>query len=200
MIWQLLISITTIALALVVLEWAVVRFGIPSRHSRKLAHVGTALLVIIISLIFGWKLFIPLGTLFVVVMFVLHAFFPLKSISDRRDTSLGVVLFPFGVAVSAVIAENQIAFTVAIIILGIADTFAYYVGSRVKSQRLVFGKSLAGSTAFFACVLAVLIFFIPVQAAFGIALGLAFIELFSPHGSDNFTVPVAAVLAFTYLL
>lgn len=197
MILNFFISCVVIVGAIILLEWLTIRFAIPGHHSRKIAHVGTALLVIIISLLFGWKLFILLGSAFVLVMLALYLFLPLKSLSHRHRESLGIVLFPLGVAVAAFITTSQEVFIALIAILGVADTLAYYIGTRIKSTRLALGKTVAGGVAFFVCTVIVLTFVASPQVAFGVALCLTLTELTSPFGIDNASIPIVGALLFT---
>lgn len=164
---------------------------------RKIGHVGMSLLVIIIGAIVGRTGVIEVSAFFALLLLFLHFFRPLLSISDRNHDSLGEVFFPVGVAITAFIAATTKDFVAAIFILGLADTAAYFAGTRIKSPRLPFHKSVAGSLGFFVVATIILLFVTPWYFALPIAAILTVAEFIGAYGLDNFFIPVvAAVLLY----
>lgn len=178
------------------MEWATIHFNIPRIHSRKIVHVGTSLLVILFAHLFGWSLFIFLGALFVVILGLIRLIHPLESISDRTKESLGEILFPLGVMIAASICQTQLSFLTTVLILGLADTFAFYIGNLVKSPQLIHGKTVAGSLAFFAIAFLISLASGNILLAFTLASVTMIAELMGTRGLDNVTVPCVAALVF----
>jgi dolichol kinase len=106
---------------------------------------------------------------------------------------------------------SQPAVSAGVLILAFADPAAAWVGKRYGKRKLHRQKSLVGSLAFvvvaFAVASAFLLGFYP-QFTLGQRLGAAALaatagavaELFSERIDDNFTVPIAAVLASSILI
>lgn len=178
---------------LIILELAARYTKISHVIIRKIGHVGLSLTIAGLAYFLGSAIFIPIGFGFFVVALVLRRFGRLRSVSDF-STSYGEILFPLGLGVTALLAQSTPDFITCLLILGLADTAAFIIGRHIKSPKLVFNKTLAGSSAFF--VVAAIIIYLSTGnwLALPAALLLAIIELDSPRGSDNFTVPVATGL------
>jgi len=161
---------------------------------RKIGHVGMSLLVIAVGLIVGRHGVIEVSAFFALLLFFLHFFRPLKSISDRHSGSLGEVFFPIGVALTAFIAPTNADFVAAVLVLGLADTTAYFAGTRIKSPKLPFHKSIAGSLGFFVVASIILLFVTSWFWALPFAAALTIVEFLGAFGLDNLFIPVVAAL------
>jgi len=185
--------------SLILLEWATIFFHIPKPLSRKIAHVGNSLLIVSLSFLFDWQVFIYIGVIFFCILLALRLYRPLKSLSDRSRESIGEIVFPLGIAAAAFICQTYLDFTVAVLILGVSDTIAFYVGNSFKSRTLLFNKTLLGSTGFFLSVFIICLFATSPLNSLMIALSLAFVEIVSPKGLDNLSVPGVAALLLIVL-
>lgn len=194
-----LIAILCISTFLAVFEWATIHYKIPVKHSRKVVHLVTSLLVVGVALAFGWKLFVFLGLLFTVFLALARITRPFKSIEDKSSQSIGEVIFPLGVAIAASISQDIGSFIAVVLILGISDTLAYYIGSVVKSKRLLFQKTLAGTASFFVSALCISVFFFPLPIALALACATTLAELVSNKGFDNLTIPIVGALIVVLL-
>lgn len=193
-----LVPTLTLLIALGVLEAASHRMHFRPALVRKAVHVGMAALIIFFSLLFDYSIFIWLGIAFGILMLILRFTKPLKSLSDRHKQSYGEVFFPFGVTAAALFSHSTANFIAVISILGLADTAAYFIGGAVKSPKLLFSKTLAGSIVCATVTFLIALFVVqPVFAAL-VGLAVACIEAVSPRGSDNLTIPIvsAALIAF----
>lgn len=197
MILDFIIIAVIIGISLFLLEWATIYFHIPKPLSRKIAHTGISVLIIGLSILFGWQLFVYVGALFFFFLLALRLFYPLKSLSDRSVESIGEIVYPLGIMVSALVCQTQMDFVVTILILGISDTVAFYIGSNFKSKVLIFNKTLLGSAGFFFSTFAILLLAASPFSAVFLALGLTSVELFSPKGLDNLSVPAVVALLLT---
>lgn len=196
MLYNGILAVASLGGFLTLIEWATIHFNIPRMHSRKIVHVGTSLLVVLFALLFGWSLFIVLGALFIIVLGLVRVIHPLESISDRTNESLGEILFPLGVMITAILCQTEQSFLIAILILGLADTLAFYVGSTVRSPQLIYGKTIAGSAAFFAVAFIISLLSGNIFLAFILATAATVAELMGRCGLDNVTVPCVAALVF----
>ncbi len=171
---------------------------IPRIALRKAGHVGLALLVSAIALYAEKEPFIIIGLGCTIAVLILRTL-PLQSLAPFKRSSFGDVFLPLGIGLAALLAPTTTIFIVSMLVIGLADTAAQIVGSQLRSKTLHGGKTLAGSLAFF--IVSSLILFVTVQSYWilAIAVVLSVIELYSPKGSDNVTVPVAAVLLLALL-
>lgn len=121
--------------------------------------------------------------------------------------TVGELLFPVAVALTyAGAGGDRIAFAVPILVLALADSAAALVGRRLGTARYggPGGKSLEGSTAFFAttlgCTIAPLCVDPELRAAqvllvsLSVALLATLTEAVSRHGLDNLSVPLVTLL------
>lgn len=137
--------------------------------------------------------------------------------NDDSRHNYGTVYFPISLLLLVLAAWNGLmpkwVAGTAILVLGWGDGLAALVGEALRSPAgTVFGsrKSLAGTVAMF-CVSTVVVFIMTmvfepnstVSLALGRALGTglvaAYLEVFSPFGTDNLTVPLGTALYFHYL-
>jgi dolichol kinase len=172
---------------------------LPAPLLRKLVHTSTAVIVCITAVYFDYKNYIYVGSLFTILLLLARRWHPLDSLRDRSEKSFGDILFPLGIAATALIAPNANTFIGAILILGFADTMAYYIGRNMPSVKLFFNKTLAGSLGFVLCASLVAALFLPLPFAVITAVACGLTELASPSGSDNFTVPLVACVMFVFL-
>lgn len=170
---------------------------ISADETRRIAHLGSALIA------FTFPIYLPSYY----IIFLCGFFFILLAISKRRmilgsihgvtRITWGELFFPIGVALLAIIClpEQKTIFQVAVLVLGISDTLASVVGSYYP--RTIFyifknKKTVTGSLAFFISAFAVLILYgIKLPEALLFAALAAVVEVISPYGSDNVTVPLA---------
>jgi len=174
------------------------RLKFPTAWIRKLSHLGSTTLVIIVAFLFGFKLFILVGVVFAILLLGIKIIHPPKALTTKeaRD-SYGEVFFFIGVTITALIASSVWDFVVPVAILGLADTAAYVVGRSVVSPKLIFSKTVAGSLAFMVIAFFLLMIVAPWWAALIGAVVTSVAELVGLRGSDNITVPVVAVLLLT---
>ena len=167
--------------------------------SRKITHVGASLLVASLSLIIDYKLFIYLGLFFTVSMTFSRYKMPLRSLSDRAEHSYGEIFLPLGVTISALICTTLNYFICAILIVGFADTAAFYFGRHIKSPKLYKNKTIAGSFACLVIIFIISLFITSGMKSLLIAAILTIGELLSPRGSDNLSLPVLASIVYVTL-
>lgn len=170
----------------------------PAEVSRKVAHVGSAVLAAVSCLWLDHRWYVIIGVAFAAALLLARRYLPLRSLSSRAERSWGELLFGIGVAGAAAIAPGTTAFVLAVLILGLADTAAFLAGRRLPARSLLLGRTIGGSAAFL--IIAFLIA-LPagVPAAAVVAVVCAAAELVSPRGTDNLTVPVLAAALLSVL-
>lgn len=166
----------------------------PLEASRKIAHVGSAVLAAVSCLWLDFRWYVLIGLLFSAALLLARRYLPLRSLSSRAEGSWGDLLFGIGVALAGLLSDNAIVFVLAVLILGLADTAAFLVGRRWPIRIVVLSRSVGGSLAFLVVAFLITLPAGPVTATV-VALGCTVAELVSPRGTDNLTVPaIAAVL------
>lgn len=189
---DLLIALLSITALLILLEVIARLSKCPPSVMRKITHVSTSLLICLIALLMGHTIFVYLGLLFIFVLAGVRHIYPLRSLSDRASQSYGEVFFAVGIMSAAFICTTAPQFITTVLILGLADTTAYFIGRHFTSPKILFGKTILGSLAFVITSFVICLFTLSPLHALGIALVLSACELVSPYGSDNATVSIAA--------
>ncbi|MCA1949859.1 MAG: DUF92 domain-containing protein [Treponema sp.] len=195
------------------------RGAVSPKTSRKIVHIGVS----------HWWLFAmfwmksPIIASIGPAVFILLNWLSIKANAfkgmnnDESRHNYGTVYFPISLLLLVIASwsgfmPKWVAGT-AILVLGWGDGLAALVGDGLKSPAgNVFGsrKSLAGSIAMFTA--SALVVFIMTMAfdpavtiteaigrAFGTGLVAAYLEVFSPFGTDNLTVPLGTALYLHYL-
>jgi phytol kinase len=172
----------------------------PIAWVRKITHVvGGSAYIIVCAMIFNYKLMIPAGIIFAVLVFLMRLHPPKQLAQQETLYSYGESLLFVGIALTALIADSTLHFVIPIAILGLADTAAYVVGRSIKSPKLIPPKSLAGSTAFAIVAFFLLLIVAPWWLAIIGAILTSVAELIGFRGSDNITIPVVAVILLTFI-
>ena len=185
--------------------------------TRKIVHIGVSHWWLIAVACFDtWYYAIigPIAFILINTASFLFRLFPAME-HEKRSRNLGTIYFPISLLVLVILAwtghVQPWAAGMSVLILGWGDGLASLVGEQTTSPEFrVFGnrKSLLGSaTMFVASGLVATIFLLAagVSATAGIVLGRAaaiaavatFIELVTPLGLDNLTVPLLTTLFIT---
>lgn len=171
--------------------------------SRKLIHVFTSLATIALTLFLPLNGIAIIAVIFIIILAVLRSLKFWKSLYNVDRYSWGEIAFAVGVLASSLLAPNYSAFICAIAIMGLADTAAAVIGIKYgKYKILKTNKSYLGSLAF--AVIASIIFLLTDYGGFMYIVPGVFIatvvELLSPIGLDNATVPLVIVLWINFLI
>ena len=128
--------------------------------------------------------------------------------------NLGTIYYPVSLLVLTLLCWNDVlprwAGGVGILILAWGDGLAAVIGERNGGRRLIHGKTLGGSVVMFVASAVVtgtmLAVFVPemtaaalLSVALGTALLAAAVELVTPLGLDNLTVPLVSAAAAAWL-
>ncbi|KND49187.1 MAG: phytol kinase [Parcubacteria bacterium C7867-008] len=183
------------------------RFSLPASITRRVVHVLTAVVAAAAPLFVSEREIIIVSLLFAAVLWWSHSRGLLSSIHSVERKTFGEVWLPIGIAITAFLfLPNSVAsFQFGVLIMGISDPIAGFVGETRGKRRLAFlgsTKSIEGSAAFFTSSMLLTALLIPV---FGchlllIPLLLTILEFVLIFGLDNLFLPIAgAFLAQMFL-
>jgi dolichol kinase len=157
---------------------------------------------------------------FIAVTFVASPYSPfqdlrgrLRGLSDLTEEGhdLGLILYAISFSLLALLfAPKPIVIAAGVLPMAYGDSAAALVGERYgRRQRMLGGKSMAGSLAMFsvsflsiAVSLVYFSFFYPFRAseklvhAAAVAVVVTLVECLSPKGFDNITVPLLGAVTF----
>lgn len=187
-----LLSIAFVAV-FVLMEALKRKFKLSPELTRRFAHLMSGFFALL-------DFFLVQPLTFVIMLFSGLAFISIShwkniftSIHNVKRSTLGEVYLPIGQILTYFLAQGNVqVFVQSILIITFADSLAGLTSDLFKAER----KMVRGSIVFFAATLAILRFTSPAELwwLIVISLALTFVERFSPKGTDNITVPVAASL------
>jgi Dolichol kinase len=179
--------------------------GLQVEHTRKIAHSLSTLLCLSVPFCFTshwYALLFIIGSFS--ALYIGHRKQLLNSIHAVDRKTFGAYLLPVSIGIVyyiSLLLQNNLFFILPVIVLAISDPLACYFGKRYKSKVLKSGKTIAGTSAFFLSTLIICSLILCHQSTetktIGIALVISVItsgmELISPNGSDNLTIPLSVV-------
>jgi phytol kinase len=197
------------SLLLALVEFLDRKWHVDTEHSRKIAHVGGGLIGFFVPVLFSthWPMLFLAATFsaFLLLSRRLHL---LASLHPASRKSLGDVIYPWGLYIPFLLAEeNVLLYEIPVLVLIIADTSAALIGQRYGRFRYqIMGntRSLEGSltfalTAFAAILIPLLVSghvrgLVTVGFVGVIVTAVAAIEAVCPRGWDNLFIPVGTLL------
>lgn len=171
-----------------------------SENTRRIIHLLSALIAFTFPYLLSRNEIIILSGIFFVLLILSKSKKILGSIHLVDRKTYGEIFFPIGIAISAfsLLPNNSQVFQMSMLILGIADLSANIIGSNINSKRLTFwntSKTIAGTlTCFFVALIILCAYKFSLPRSILIAGLIAIIELLSPRGSDNLTIPAIIIL------
>jgi len=203
----LILTIAAVFLLLIASEWWWHRRKTHGEVSRKFIHITVGSFAAFWPYFLSWWQILLLSAAFIVVVLISRYFHIFRTIHTVERPTWGEVYFALAVGGLALITHNSAIYAAALLHMGLADGVAAIVGVRygARNSYRVFGhkKSLAGSLAFLACSMVILIVYatfaphvIAPVILVGLALTATVLENVSVRGLDNIAVPfvVAVVL------
>jgi dolichol kinase len=186
--------------------------------ARKFVHILAGIHVAF------WAYYLSYDAIFIIAIatFVLLTYSRqvklFHAIHDVHRITIGELIYPLGVAVTALLGMEQWIFAISILFMALADGMAAVMGKIFgkNNQYKVFGskmlkKSVIGTLSYltFAVYAMALGLFIGGSDTLNANLALTFIALplasavmenISPYGLDNFTTPLLVTLVLNSLL
>ncbi len=208
------ITVLAVFLILVGTEYLHKKKKIRGESARKLVHIAVG------SFVATWPFYLDVTTIELLclafvggVLLVRYSGF-FGSIHDVERKTWGDVLFPLGIALTAMIAAEPWIFSAAMLHLGLADGVAALIGMGYKKARFykIFGqrKSVVGTLCFLIVSFMITLVMVMTQqqalAHVGLPLLLwlppliTVIENIAPNGTDNIFVPLTVTLLLNALI
>lgn len=185
--------------------------GVSAEVTRKAAHIGGGAIALVLPSLFDspWPV-IALALAFVGLLGGAKWIGCLASIHAVPRPTVGAYVFPVAISATFVLARGDwIAYAVGVLALTLGDSAAGLVGARWGCHWFtVWGerRSVEGSLAAFATTAAATLVILGIAGpghggaalvAVHVGLAVALTEAASPWGSDNLTVPLAALAALS---
>lgn len=176
--------------------------------ARKMIHIGVSNWFILAVLLFENTYLAMIAPVTFIVLNYLSYRFNLISAMERDTQSvndLGTVYYAISLSIVTFFAfeyDFLNAGLYAILTMGYGDGLSAIFGKRFKSKKLYHNKSLIGSLTFFIVTLIIgLILFSSLwYLIILLALMMTLIELFTPRGLDNLSVPLILFLFLVVIL
>jgi len=181
--------------------------GVQVEYTRKIAHSMSTLLCLSVPVYFSshwYALLFVIGAFLILYIGKQKKF--LKSIHSVERKTYGAFLLPVSISIAYYISvwkQDNMFFVLPIFVLAISDSLACYFGIAYKSKVLKSNKTVIGTLAFFLSALIICTMTLLYQSADVKSLGIALctsvfvtgVELISPNGSDNLTIPLSVILS-----
>lgn len=177
--------------------------------TRKIAHVGIAIMISLWPLYIDQMTIIILGCIITIGVLVSMKFGITSSIHGVARRNHGELTFGLAVILAAIFAPSMAVFSMAILFLGLADGFAAVTGTLwgkgTKYKVFGDGKSIVGTATFFAIALAVLygyhVYIEPLSllTVAVIALSTTALENIGIRGTDNLLITIAVIVTMSFI-
>jgi len=170
-------------------------------YKRQLIHAAGALFILPLQ-IFGKDVMTIIIAILILASFVIGKYKQkkqnqmclIRDCTRKNEFPMrGAITFLAGILFVVMLFPENMA-SAAIVVLAIGDSIATVIGVHFGKHKLLINKkkSLEGSLAFFASVVAILWFFDPYKAVY-VAIGVTLIEML-PLVDDNLTVPITTAV------
>ena len=217
-IWGLALSYILVFL-IIGISTALQKFKlVGDEGARKFIHIGVSNWWILAMLFFNgenaiWYAIVPPIT-FILLNYYSYKTNLIKSMERSGNGNLGTVYFPISLLILVIftfgiINKPEIG-AIGILVLGYGDGLAAVIGKAYGKRKLVNNKSLEGSlTMLFASLIVVVLVLLltgyglvtALLIAVVISIASTLIELYTPKGLDNLSVPLfSSLLAYILLL
>ena len=183
--------------------------------ARKFIHIGVSNWWILAMLFFTdesaiWFAVVPPVT-FILLNYLSYRLNLLSAMERGGKGNLGTVYFPISLFILVVltfgILKEPMIGAVGILVMGYGDGLAAIIGNKYGKHKIIYNKSIEGSITMFITSLIItattlLIFSIYnfLLIALVVSIIATIVELFTPKGLDNLSVPLITSLALYLLL
>jgi phytol kinase len=178
--------------------------------SRKFVHITVGSFAAFWPYFLSWKEIILLSLAFIIGVSLSLYFNIFQAIHTVERPTWGEICFAAAVGMLAVFVREPAIYAVALLHMGLADGVAAIVGTTygkvTRYKVLGHGKSLAGSMAFLAVSLTLLIAYasvtptpLPATVLVLLAVLVTALENFAVRGLDNLFVPIVVAAVLTLL-
>lgn len=213
----LIISIAVVFGILAIAEIIKKYSNVTEEFSRKFVHIGVSnWWLVAMYFIEDMKIAIIPPLLFIILNYISYKKSYFNSMNRDNDNSLGTVYYPISLAILVILFwDNGILGeglgyigAIGILIMGYGDGLAGLIGKKFGKIKIFNHKSLEGTLTNFIVSFLIAILFLGVKfnislnivvLSFIIALFSSILELITPHGLDNLTLPIG-ISILVYIL
>lgn len=185
------------------------RFHILSDEgSRKFIHVGVGNWIVVAPFVFDNLMLVLIPPITFIVLNYLSFRYDIVQSMERENKSirdLGTVYYAFSyflvIAIDVVVFNEILLSIVPILIMAYGDGFSAVIGQRFTSKILIGNKTVYGTITMFVASLIVGFLFVSTWwIVLLIAVIATMIELFTPRGFDNLTIPLGVYILLLILV
>jgi phytol kinase len=190
-------------------------FKVAPEYSRKFVHITSGILACAFPFCFNshwWVMGICFS--FLLLLYLSKTFNFLKGINSVERKTYGSILYPIAIYLCFILNQllekypGQYPFYFSsVLIMAISDPLAALIGRKYPLHRfmkIVNGKSIGGSLAFFISALIISFSFLNIDNKIFICLTISLlstiVELFCSKGFDNIFVPLSCYLVFFLII
>ncbi len=199
------LSLAAIALLLVANEFWARKKGSHREHSRKIVHILVGSFAAFWPLFMSWSDIRFISLAFLVVVVLSKSLNVFASIHEVERFSVGEISFAIAIGLLTFITKNDFIYAVSMLQMGLADGLAAIIGlhyGRGNTYKILgHKKSLAGTSTFFVCSLAIIIvgsilanFHLSWYLVLTVAILATIIENLALWGLDNLFLPIVVAL------
>jgi len=195
------------------------RFSVSARVTRKIIHISVSNWWFLLMAFFDSAAYAVIGPItFIIINYVSYRYHLIPSMEfEERRKNLGTIYFPISLLILVILSFNGIlplyAAGTGILVMGYGDGLASLFGEQYGKWNFPIWdsrKSYVGTSVMFTATAAVVIsmtllfgpsfrFLELAAVAFVIAAVATFIELITPWGLDNITVPIGTAFLYTLI-
>lgn len=211
-IWGLITSYVLIFVIIGISTFLQKKKVLGDEGARKFIHIGVSNWWILAMIFFEgaqgiWYAIIPPIT-FIILNYLSYRLNIVKAMERGGKGNLGTVYFPISLLILVIISfgvlKNPYIGAMGILILGYGDGLAAVIGKKYGKHTIASGKTIEGTMTMFVAsfIVAVVItnmlypLLLALLIALGVALVAALVELYTPRGLDNLSVPLFVSLVF----
>lgn len=202
---MIVLAVLGVLAILVFAEYLARRTNMHAELTRKFVHMFVGTFVAFWPFFLSWRQIEVLSIAFLIVILISVKFTIFKSIHTVPRQAIGEICFAMVIGLLALISSSEWIFAAAMLCLSIGDALAAIIGLLLgdSNQYKVFGKtkSIAGTSAFLAITLLVMVLYIAVSEDSASITTLLVVPLLATitenvavNGTDNLVMPMLIAL------
>lgn len=191
---------------ILVTEYMKRRYALPVGVTRKLVHIGTAMVAVAAPYFASMWEIVVVALAFACIMMAGRFGNFFLSIHAVNRVTFGEVFLPLGVALTAYfyLPQSMEAYQYGVLIMGVSDALASLIGEQYGKHMVPFlpgRKTFEGVGAFYLSALVLTFIFVPIQSSWILIIPaiLTVVEVLSIYGLDNIILPILGAYLISLL-
>ncbi len=211
-LWGLIISYAFVFSFIIISNILNKSFHLSDYITRKIVHIGVSNWWFIAILTMKDPLIASIGPIsFIVINYLSYKRNLFKGMEIEEKSNLGTVYFPISLLILVLLSYYRIipfyAAGIGILTMGYGDGLAGLIGKPFGKIKIFGNKSFEGSAVMFGATFLIAFLFLQsfgvrhaILFSFEISISATIIEMITPFGIDNLTVPIlTALLSFLFV-